>query len=79
MTYYRVKPEYDNCNIYKRIGHTNYCKITRTLIGYELLTKKEFSKLKVSPKYFDTVYIPKNDTYWFFGARFANFGTYAGD
>lgn len=67
MMYYKVKPEYDN--VYKNPKIHN----GDILIGNELYTKKEFNKLPF--KYagaFERVEIPKNKTYFFFGARFAS-------
>ena len=65
MTFYRVKKKFDN--------HCKNPKIHNgdILVGNELYTEKERKKLKyVSDEAFDIVEIPKNRTYWFFGARF---------
>ena len=76
MKYYKVKPEFDN----KRICHCIRGKYTDIdiLIGKELYTEKEFLRLVkthvfgVDPKScFELVEIPKNKTYWLFGARFS--------
>ena len=78
MKYYRVKPEYDNIH---------YSLDYDCLIGNELFTEKEFydveqaflrkclNRNSASEKFrkmFDVVNINKNDTYFFFGARFCD-------
>lgn len=69
MIYYRVRKEYDNFPQNPRIHDGNI------LIGGELFTEKEFNKLPyVYAGAFERVEIPKNQTYWFFGARFAEEG-----
>lgn len=66
MTYYRVRKEYDN---FPKNPKIRSCDI---LIGGELYTKKEFNKLPfIYAGAFERVEIPKSQTYWFFGARFA--------
>ena len=65
MKFYRVKPEYDQT--YKN-PHVHDCDI---LIANELYNEKERSKMKyVSDRCFDVVDVPKNETYFCFGARF---------
>ena len=65
MVYYRVRKEFDNFPQNPRIHDGNI------LIGGELFTKKEFNKLPyVYAGAFEKVDIPKNRTYYFFGARF---------
>ena len=65
MVYYRVRKEFDNFPQNPRIHDGNI------LIGGELFTEKEFNKLPyVYAGAFEKVDIPKNKTYWFFGARF---------
>lgn len=72
MQYYKVKLTADN--VRKNVNGTDI------LIKNELYTEKEL--LKFAPKinnvnslyvqkYFDIVNISKNDTYFFFGARFS--------
>lgn len=84
MTYYKVKPQYDNCKLSKSY---------EILVGNELYTEKEWEKAcikwanrntvrrgenkEVTPavkqafsRMFDIVKVPKNKIYWFFGARF---------
>ena len=71
MTYYRVKPEYDN---FRLIKNHKYCGI---LVGNELYTQKELVKsgilycYRVQPDFFEKVEISRKKIYWFFGARFA--------
>lgn len=67
MTYYRVRKEYDNFPQNPKVHDGNI------LIGGELLTEREFNKLPfVYAGAFERVDVPKNQTYYFFGARFEN-------
>ena len=69
MTYYRVRKEYDN---FPKNPKTRDCDI---LIGGELYTGKEFNRLPfIYAGAFERVEVPKSQTYWFFGARFAKGG-----
>lgn len=69
MTYYRVRKEYDNLPRNPRMRDGNI------LIGGELYTEKELNKLPyIYAGAFDRVEVPKSQTYWFFGARFAKGG-----
>ena len=61
MKYYKVKPEYDN----KRRNDNNI------YIANELYTEKEAEKCHINKNYCDIINIPKNETYFFFGVRFA--------
>lgn len=61
MKYYKVKPEYDN----KRRSDNNI------YIANELYTEKEVEKYHINKNYCDIVNISKNETYFFFGVRFA--------
>ena len=83
MKYYRVKKEVDNYVIYTKKGH--YLEYFRLLVGDELLTIKEYEKIKIKAdlikcgytrksfmECFDSVDINKNNTYFCFGARFAD-------
>lgn len=76
MLYYRVKPEYQDTELYK-IDKKRKCLIAdgMCLIRNELWTQKEierYSKNHLIPmKAFEKVEIKKTDTYWFFGARFS--------
>lgn len=78
MKYYRVKQEYDN--VYYSLDYD-------FLVANELFTEKEFydveqaflrkcrnpnSAAEKFRKMFDIVNINKNDTYFFFGARFGD-------
>ena len=66
MKYYRVRNEYDQFPQNPKVRDGNI------LIGGELLTEKEFNQLPfVYAGAFEEVEIPKNETYWCFGARFA--------
>ena len=72
MKYYRIKPEYDNARLLNRAKRT----FDGILIGNELYTVKEWEKLvlkyRVSEAVCDIVNVKPRETYWFFGARFAN-------
>lgn len=66
MRYYKVKPEYDQMYKNPRIHDANI------LIADELYTPTERIKLRFVPdKCFDIVDVPKRETYFMFGARFA--------
>ena len=71
MTYYRVKPQYDNFRLIR--DH----KYHGLLIANELYTGKELVKNKillcygVQHDFFEKVEISRKKIYWFFGARFA--------
>ena len=73
MLYYKVKPSADQFVIDKNFN---------ILIANELYTVKEFGKIRYNfmkmgrgtielKNKFDLIDIPKNKTYFFFGARFA--------
>lgn len=62
MKYYKVKPEADNKYNKDR---------THFFVGGELLTEKEKEKYCCPDAFVDPVEIKKTETYWFFGARFA--------
>ena len=65
MKYYRVRPQYDQFPQNPKVRDGNI------LVGGELLTEKEFNELPfVYAGAFEEVDIPKNETYWCFGARF---------
>lgn len=67
MIYYKVREQYDNFPKNPKVRDGNI------LVGGELYTEKEFEKLPfVYAGAFERVEIPKKDTYFFFGARFAN-------
>lgn len=66
MTYYRVREQYDNLQKNPKVRDGN------VLVGGELYTEKELNKLPyIYAGAFEKVEIPKKDTYFFFGARFA--------
>ena len=62
MLYYKVKPQYDN---YRKNDGDIY-------IANELYTQKEVIQQKLNKSYLDAVEVPKNQIYFFFGARFAD-------
>ena len=76
MTYYRVKPEHDNTQLY-RIGKSGHWERQGFLVGNELYTAKELERYeimqcrRIKPEMFEQVEISKRKIYWFFGARFA--------
>jgi len=61
MTYYQVKPEYDQ----RRTTPTHF------LIENELYTEKEAQRFRVPVKCVTRREIKRTATYWFFGARYA--------
>ena len=66
MIYYRVRPQYDQFPQNPRVRDYNI------LVANELYTEAEFNKLPfVYAGAFERVEIPKSQTYWLFGARFA--------
>ena len=62
MLYYRVKPEADQK---RRNDGSIY-------IANELYTPTEAKKYKLNFEYLETISISRNQTYFCFGARFAN-------
>lgn len=73
MIYYRVKKEFDNYTRYKwdtRQKYYGYVRPDGILIGKELYTETERSKISNASYFFEKVEISKNKTYWCFGARF---------
>lgn len=72
MLYYRVKPEYDNARLLNRTTRA----FDGVLVGNELYTEKEWERLvlryRVSAIVCEPVQISKRNTYFFFGARFAD-------
>lgn len=69
MKYYRVKPEFDNVTRY-RFTRRGVCVPDSILVGNELYTSVERSKIANRRQMFDVVEIPKNRTFFSFGARF---------
>ena len=66
MKYYRVKKKYDNFPKNPKVLDGNI------FVANELYTEREFKKLPfVYSCIFEEIEIPRNRTYWFFGARFA--------
>lgn len=72
MKFYRVKADYDNKVRYFWGNGRNTGKTLRNgiLVANELYTERERAKIANGNWFFDLVEIPKNKTYWFFGARF---------
>ena len=70
MKYYRVKPEYDNTYRFKNI-YNKGLSMDGLLIKNELYTPTEAKKYIGLISCCELVEIPKNKTYFFFGARFA--------
>lgn len=72
MLYYRVKPEYANARLLNRTTRA----FDRVLVGNELYTEKEWERLVLRYRVLgivcEPVQISKRDTYFFFGARFAD-------
>lgn len=75
MTYYKVKPIYDN-KVLSRIKNSNGKRIYYgILIGSELFTRREINIMykkgvELQDDYFEKIEINKTDTYIMFGARF---------
>lgn len=89
MKYYRVKQEFDNCNVYGPTKNGKALIPYTVLVGNELYTPcqyKNFDGTKGARFYrmpgnnkpytvrdiFEIVDINRNNTYWAFGARFAD-------
>ena len=72
MIYYKVKPEYDNFRLYHKGEYMGF------LIKNELLTEEEMkgnkipSCRKIKLDMFEKIDVPEDETYYFFGARFAD-------
>lgn len=75
MKYYKVLEWADGSQYYKWDGRPNrygYVRPTgKYMIENELLTEREKNAYCNHDKHYEVVEIPKNKTYWFFGARFA--------
>ena len=69
MTYYRVKPEYDNKVRYTWNNHGQGVS-NSILIANELYTPREYAKIANYHGWFEKVEIKKSNIYFFFGARF---------
>lgn len=83
MKFYKVKPEFDNCKLSRdfEIFVANELMTEQEYIAalkkyanrnntrWENILPSKRDKLLFAQK-FDIVEIPKNKTYWFFGARF---------
>lgn len=64
MVYYRVKQEDDNRPRYKGKRHVGI------YIGGEIVTEIEAKKKGYDVSRLEQIETSKNNTYWFFGARF---------
>ena len=60
MLYGQIKKQYDN----------KYINKSHFLIKNELYTMSEIKKLNISEHCYNIVILPKNKSYFFFGARF---------
>lgn len=80
MKYYRVLPKFDGVHVLKM--KRNGLTIDRELVRNELYTEAEFKKLlngadlrgrgvRDGVQIFEAVDVPKTETFWMFGARFA--------
>ena len=84
MKYYKVKPQYDNCKLSRSfeilVGDELYTpkeweKACIKWANRNTLRRGENKEVTPAVKQefssmFDIVEVPKNKTYWFFGARF---------
>lgn len=80
MKYYRVLPKFDGVQVLKMKRHG--LTVDRELVRNELYTDAELKKLlngadlrgrgvRDGVQVFEAVDVPKTETYWMFGARFA--------
>lgn len=70
MLYYKVKPEYDNKPILKRVGKQKL-EYSGFLIANELYTLREVNNKDILMYMLEPVEIPRGRVYFSFGARFA--------
>ena len=66
MKLYKVKPQYDGKYKNPRVHDDNI------YIADELYTFKEIQKQNLNMEYMEEIELPYRNTYWCFGARFAN-------
>lgn len=75
MKYYKVLAWADGRQYYKwdrRPNRYGYVRPTGLyMVANELLTEREKNMYCNHDKHYEVVEVPKNKTYWFFGARFA--------
>lgn len=78
MTYYRVRPEYDQVHLYRkdrkgRLVYDNFLIANELYTPGELkqlLSKKMFGRSTLkAERVFQKINAKKTQTYWFFGAR----------
>lgn len=74
MTYYRVKPKFDQRKRFKKSKFEHRRIPDGIYVANELYTKGELKDFQLpyedEENIFEEVRIPKNKTYWFFGCRF---------
>lgn len=79
MKYYQVLPKFDGLQVLRWSDRARGMIVKRELIAGELYTRGEFTRLLAGADFpgvadgaqiFRDVTIPKNKTYWMFGARF---------
>lgn len=70
MLYYKVKPEYDNKPILKRVKNNRF-EYAGALVANELYTLREVYKYDLLLYMLEPIEIPRGRVYFSFGARFA--------
>ena len=70
MLYYKVKSEYDNKPILKRVGK-NHFEYAGYLVANELYTLREVYKKDLLLYMLEPIEIPRGRVYFSFGCRFA--------
>ena len=79
MKYYQVLQKFDGLRVLRWSDRARGLIVKRELIAGELYTRGEFKRLLAGADFpgvadgvqiFQEVTIPKNKTYWMFGARF---------
>lgn len=74
MTYYRVKPQHDNFRLIRDHKYHGILIANELYTGKELVKKNILLCYRVEPDFFEKVEISRKKIYWFFGARFAQWG-----
>lgn len=72
MKYYRVKPECDNIPKFRYVGKDDFIRRDNYLIGNELYTPRERSRIANGDRFFEVVEISKKKVHIIFGVRFEN-------
>ena len=83
MKYYQVLPKFDGLQVWRWSDRARALVLDRELVPGELLTPAVYNRVmrcdfrtpgrgwvRDGVQLFQEVTIPKNKTYWFFGARF---------